>query len=95
MVLVMVEVVVGWTVVVSMKVFEVRGPLDRMVLVMEWRAVSSLTWKLLIGRVYSGDMYREDGVFCRLCISVKRYTGSIHSSSCKHNSEETSFFATK
>jgi hypothetical protein len=63
----MVEVVVGCTVVVSMKVFEVKGPLDRMVLVTEWRAVSSLTCELSMGRLYSGDMYREDVGFL-LCL---------------------------
>ena len=44
----MVDVVVGWTVVVSIMVLVVRGPLERMVDVMVWRAVSSLTWGVLV-----------------------------------------------
>jgi len=44
----MVDVVVGWTVVVSITVFVGRGPLERMVFVMVWRAVSSLTWGMLV-----------------------------------------------
>jgi hypothetical protein len=43
----MVDVVVGWTVVVSMKVLEVMGPLLRIVSTTDWRTVSSLTYALL------------------------------------------------
>lgn len=54
----MVDVVVGWTVVVSIMVLVVRGPLDRMVFVIDSRAVSSLTWGILVRWGYAG--YGED-----------------------------------
>ena len=69
----MLDVVVGWTVVVSIMVFVGRGPMERMVEVMVWRAVSSLTWGMLVAwmeycivRRTHGDEYYIAGVnqFC-------------------------------
>jgi len=56
----MVDVVVGWTVVVSIMVLVVRGPLDRMVEVMVWRAVSSLTFELSVRYLYAGYLMKKD-----------------------------------
>jgi len=56
----MVDVVVGWTVVVSIMVFVGRGPLDRTVDVMVWRAVSSLTFELSVRYLYAGYLMEKD-----------------------------------
>jgi len=56
----MVDVVVGWTVVVSIMVLAVRGALERMVDVMVWRAVSSLTFEVSVRYLCAGYLMEKD-----------------------------------
>ena len=56
----MADVVVGWTVVVSIMVLAVRGALERMVDVMVWRAVSSLTFEVSVRYLCAGYLMEKD-----------------------------------